>query len=51
MANTYNLYEFKDLTRDKLREIYRAVTGLDNDNEFTDEKIHEYLLNALYEEK
>lgn len=33
----------------ELREGYRVITGLDNDKEFTDTEIFEYMLNALLE--
>lgn len=49
MAKTYDLYEIKNLSADKLREGYRAITGLDNDNELTDEQIYQYMLEALKE--
>lgn len=51
MERTYDLYEMKGLTAEELRECYREITGLDNDNEFTDEGIYNYLIEALYEEE
>lgn len=47
---TYDLYEHKNCTTEELRKVYRIITGLNNDNEFTDEEIYQYLLNALMEE-
>lgn len=46
---TYDLYEMKNLSADELRKGYRVITGLDNDDEFTDEQIYQYLLEALKE--
>ena len=51
MERTYDLYEMKGLTAEELRKGYRIITGLDNDNEFTDEEIYEYLIETLYEEE
>ena len=45
----YNVYEYKNLTPKQLREIYRTVTGLNNDDEFTNREIAEYLLDTLQE--
>lgn len=45
----YNIYEYKNLTPKQLREIYRNVTGLNNDDEFTNQEIAEYLLDTLQE--
>lgn len=45
----YNIYEYKNLTPKQLREMYRNVTGLNNDDEFTDQEITEYLLETLRE--
>lgn len=45
----YNVYEYKNLTPKQLREIYRNVTGLNNDDEFTNQEIAEYLLDTLQE--
>ena len=45
----YNIYEYKNLTSKQLREIYRNVTGLNNDEEFTNQEIAEYLLDTLQE--
>lgn len=45
----YDLYEMKNLTAEEMREGYREITGLDNDGEFTDDELYEYLLDALYE--
>ena len=39
----------KEYSVDELREGYRVITGLDNDDEFTDIEICEYMLNALME--
>ena len=47
----YNIYEYKNLTPKQLREIYRNVTGLNNDEEFTNQEIVKYLLDALQENK
>ncbi len=47
----YNIYEYKNLTPKQLREIYRDVTGLSNDYEFTNQEIIDYLLDALQEEE
>lgn len=47
----YNIYEYKNLTPKQLREIYRDVTGLSNDYEFTNQEIVDYLLDALQEEE
>ena len=49
MVKTYDLYERKNLTIEQLREGYRVITGLDNDNEFTDGELYEYMLEALAE--
>ena len=46
---TYDLYEHKGCTAEELRRVYHVITGLDNDNEFTDEEIYQYLLDALTE--
>lgn len=46
---TYDLYENKGLSAVQLREEYRGLTGLDNDQEFTDEEIYKYMLDALWE--
>lgn len=43
----YDLYESKNLTSEDLREIYRIITSLDNDKDFTDEQIYDYLYEAL----
>ena len=45
----YNIYEYKNLTSKQLREIYRNITGLNNDEEFTNQEIAEYLLDTLQE--
>lgn len=45
---TYNLYG-SELTAAELRQGYRIITGLDNDNEFTDSEIYFYLCDALKE--
>lgn len=45
----YNIYEYKNLTPKQLREVYRNVTGLNNDEEFTNQEIAEYLLDTLQE--
>lgn len=45
----YDVYEYKNLTPKQLREIYRTVTGLNNDDEFTNREIAEYLLETLRE--
>lgn len=45
----YNVYEYKNLTPKQLRGIYRNVTGLNNDEEFTNQEIAEYLLDTLQE--
>lgn len=45
----YNVYEYKNLTPKQLREIYRDVTGLSNDYEFTNQEIVDYLLDTLQE--
>lgn len=45
----YNIYEYKNLTPKQLREMYRNVTGLNNDEEFTNQEIVKYLLDALQE--
>ena len=47
----YNIYEYKNLTPKQLREMYRTVTGLNNDEEFTNQEIVKYLLDALQESK
>lgn len=47
----YNIYEYKNLTPKQLREMYRNVTGLNNDEEFTNQEIVKYLLDALQESK
>ena len=47
----YNIYEYKNLTPKQLREIYRNITGLNNDEEFTNQEIVKYLLDALQESK
>ncbi len=49
MKKLYDLYENKSLTIEELREGYRTITGLKNDNEFTDEEIYKYMLEALQE--
>ena len=49
MKKLYDLYENKNLTIEELREGYRTITGLNNDNEFTDEEIYKYMLEALQE--
>jgi hypothetical protein len=51
MTKTYDLYEMKGLTIEQLREGYRTITGLDNDTDFTDEALYQYMLEALYEPK
>ncbi len=51
MGVLYDLYERKGLTAKELREGYRAITGLDNDNEMTDKEVHEYMLGALSEKE
>ena len=43
----YNVYEYKNLTPKQLREIYRNITGLNHDDEFTNQEIEEYLLETL----
>lgn len=35
----YNIYEYKNLTPKQLREMYRNVTGLNNDEEFTNQEV------------
>lgn len=45
----YNVYEYKNLTPKQLREIYRNITGLNHDDEFTNQEIAEYLLDTLQE--
>lgn len=45
----YNVYEYKNLTPKQLREIYRNITGLNHDDEFTNQEIAEYLLETLQE--
>lgn len=45
----YNIYEYKNLTPKQLREMYRNITGLNNDEEFTNQEIVKYLLDALQE--
>lgn len=47
----YNIYEYKNLTPKQLREIYRDVTGLNNDYEFTNQEIVDYLLDTLQEKE
>ena len=47
----YNVYEYKNLTPKQLREIYRDVTGLSNDYEFTNQEIVDYLLDTLQEKE
>lgn len=47
----YNIYEYKNLTPKQLREMYRNVTGLNNDEEFTNQEVVKYLLDALQESK
>ena len=47
----YNVYEYKNLTPKQLREIYRNVTGLNNDDEFTNQEIVDYLLDTLQEKE
>ncbi len=47
----YNIYEYKNLTPKQLREMYRTVTGLNNDEEFTNQEIVKYLLDSLQESK
>lgn len=49
MIKTYDLYERKDLTIEQLREGYRAITGLNNDNELTDTEIYNYMLEVFAE--
>lgn len=49
-AKLYDLYEMKGLTIEELREGYRIIIGLDNDEDFTDEELYQYMLEALYEE-
>lgn len=44
----YTVYE-KSFTVHQLREEYRNLTGLDNDVDFTDDEIHQYLLEAYKE--
>lgn len=44
-----NIYEYKNLTPKQLREMYRNITGLTNDEEFTNQEIAKYLLDALQE--
>lgn len=39
----------KEYSVDELREGYRVITGLDNDDELTDIEICEYMLSALME--
>lgn len=48
---TYDLYEDEGLSAEDLRIAYRTITGLDNDNEFTDNEIFKYLLDSLKEEE
>lgn len=50
-TKTYDLYEDEGLFAEDLRFAYRAFTGLDNDDKFTDDEIHKYLLDSLKEEK
>ena len=45
----YDLYEIKNLSAEEMRAYYRGLTGLDNDKEFTDDELHQYLLNTLKE--
>ena len=45
---TYNFYG-NELTADELREGYRIITGLDNDNEMTDSEVYFYMLDAMKE--
>ena len=45
----YDLYENKNLTIEELRQGYREITGLDNDNELNDKELYEYMLEALKE--
>ncbi len=47
----YNVYEYKNLTPKQVREIYRDVTGLSNDYEFTNQEIVDYLLDTLQEKE
>ena len=49
-AKLYDLYERKGLTIKELRKGYRIITGLNNDKDFTDEELYQYMLEALYEE-
>lgn len=46
----YDLYEQKNLTIEDLRKGYRIITGLDNDKDFTNQGLYEYMLEALFEE-
>lgn len=45
----YDVYELKGLSEKEIREGYRVITGLDNDNEMTADEVHQYLLYAMSE--
>ena len=45
----YNFYGEK-LTAEQLREGYRIITGLDNDNEMTDSEVYFYMRDAMKEQ-
>lgn len=46
----YQLYE-NSYTIEELRIGYRVITGLDNDDEFSDEELYQYMLETMKEEK
>lgn len=48
-SKRFDLYEKKGPTEEELRKGYREITGLDNDQDFTAEEVHAYLLDALKE--
>lgn len=50
MGTLFDLYEMKGLTSEQLRAEYRGLTGLDNDEEMTDEQVYNYMLDALKED-
>lgn len=50
MAKKYKLYDLGEFTIEELREGYREITGLDNDSDFSDKELYNYLLEALKEE-
>lgn len=43
-----NIYELFEMSFDELRELYNKITGLNNDDEFTEEEIFSYLVDVLY---